>query len=53
MEEARKWKRKYQRMHRLAVRVIAELRKFSPRCAENAERTLAAVAGSGKGGESE
>lgn len=51
--EARRWKRKYFSVRRLAARLARELRKFSPASAEIAERKLAAAAGIEKGGDSE
>ena len=45
MNEEEKRKRKYFRMRRFAARLVRELRKFSGRCADNAERTLRLMSG--------
>ncbi len=48
MSEAEKWKRRYFQMRKFATYLIREIRKFSNRCADSAERTLHLIA---KGGE--
>lgn len=48
MNEDEKWKRKYFQMRKFATYLIREIRKFSNRCADSAERTLHLIA---KGGE--
>lgn len=48
MNEEEKRKRKYFRMRRFAARLVRELRKFSGRCADNAERTLRLTSGGGE-----
>ena len=47
MGKEEKWKRKYFRMRRFATRLVRELRKFSGRCADNAERTLRLISRGG------
>lgn len=47
MSEEEKWKHKYFRMRRLAGRLIREVRKFSDRCADSAEKTLQLIARGG------